>query len=122
MSYSILYQRFLVDNGDRLIPFIIHGSNNVYLEPRYASGRRCRERILTNLFDAFPDLNKRDLTNFLTDVHAILNKEDCWTRFPDSRRGFINMFYRNVIDGSQLLDNPLLMDEWLDENRVRLKR
>lgn len=121
MSYNILYQRFLVDNDGILTPYIIHGQNNVYDPPRYGLGKRKRERVLTNLFTLFPGVDKSDLDGFLTFVHRMLGK-DCWTHIPSGRNGFISMFHRNVISSNQLCMDAVLMDDWLDKNRPKLKR
>jgi len=116
MGYSILYERFMVDQDDALIPYIIHGQNNVYLPKNGVCGKRRRERIMTNLFTEYPDLDKHDMHDFLTVVHRQMGK-DCWMGIPVWRDRFIKMFYRNVFKPFEVISDPVEMGK-----RVNIRR
>lgn len=110
MSYGILYQRFLVkDNNNNLIPYIIQGSNNCF----EMSGKR--ERNLTNLFKLFNELDKSDLYTFLKNVYKEISDENSGyiKGISKTEKGFIDGFYKKIVNESDLLTNGEYMEDRL---------
>lgn len=124
MSYEILYKRFLVrekgklnPNG-KLIPYIIHGSNNCY-EATY-TGRK-RERCVTNLFNCYE--HKSDLKEFLGMIYDKLTDEHSGflKGISKTKKGFIKGFNKKIINEDELTENGIIMEERLNK-KFRKKR
>lgn len=111
MSYELLYQRFLLKDGDKLIPYFIHGSNNCY----EVSGKR--ERSVSNLFNWFKEIDQTDLRTFLGKIYDLISKEDSGflKGIPKTKTGFINGFYDRIIEKEDFTENG----EWLEDRLIR---
>ena len=99
MSYELLYGRFIVkkDNGE-LVPYIIHGSNNVFSY----SGKR--ERNVSNLFTDFRlEFDRTNLRKYLSEVYKVLASESSGflKGVPKTEKGFIEGFYKKIIPESE---------------------
>ena len=109
MSYELLYQRFLVKDGDKLTPYFIHGSNNCF----EVSGKR--ERDVSNLFNWFKDykdMPQNDLNKFLGILFDKISNDDSGflKGIPKTKQGFISGFYKKTIDKTDLMKNGELME------------
>jgi len=111
MSYEILYKRFLVKDGDKLIPHIIHGSNNCY-EATNGKRERCVSNLLTD-FGYFKDYDKSDLRKYLGEVYKELKKDDSFKGLQKTKQGFIDGFYKKIIDKNELDLDGVYMEEKL---------
>lgn len=108
MSYEILYKRFItVEENEVLTPYIICGSSNCF---EY-SGKR--ERSLQNMLEWKYYTNKydtEDLVAFLGNVWEDMSKTDYWHKLPKTKKGFVNGFFKNIINKEKLIDNGVDME------------
>ena len=104
MGYEILYHRFLVYDPDKksLKPYIIYGSNNCY----YYQGKRERnildiEKTVNSDSSTFLNPKYYTLYMYLDKFYNIIKPDinsGYFTRVPKTKKGFINGFFKKVID------------------------